>query len=92
MRTHRLDAPAPYLGGEHRAEPVPPIPDRFVADLDPALVEQVLDIAQRQREANVEHHRQADDLGACLEVLERGAFRHLRRLAVPSAPLQEKFF
>ena len=33
------------LGGEDRADPVPPEPDRLVAHLDPTLVKKVLDIA-----------------------------------------------
>jgi len=41
---HTIDALAPDLGREHRAEPVPPEPDRLVADLDPALVQQIFDI------------------------------------------------
>lgn len=32
-------------------------------DVDTSLVEQVLDIPQRQRVADVHHYRQADDLG-----------------------------
>ena len=35
------------LRGEHRAEPVPPEPYRLVADIDTALEQQVLDLAQR---------------------------------------------
>ncbi len=44
-------------------------------------MKEVLYVAERQREANVEHHRQADDLGACLEVTEREAFANAKRLA-----------
>jgi hypothetical protein len=29
----------------------------------PLLTEKILDISERQRKANVHHHRQADDLG-----------------------------
>jgi hypothetical protein len=36
------------LGSEHRAKPVPPEPDGLVADVDPALGQQILDVAQRQ--------------------------------------------
>ena len=52
-----------------------------MADLDAPLVQEILDIAQRQREADVEHHRQTDDLGAGLEVAKRRAFGHALRLA-----------
>jgi hypothetical protein len=34
---------------EHRAEPVPPEPDCLMADVDPALGQKILDVAQRQR-------------------------------------------
>jgi hypothetical protein len=47
-----------------------------VADLDTSLVKQIFDIAQRQREPNLEHHRQADDLWARFEGAERGALGH----------------
>ena len=38
------DASLADLGGEHRAEPVPPEPDRLVADVYPALRQQILDV------------------------------------------------
>jgi hypothetical protein len=50
LGAHRVHAPAADLGRKHRAKPVPPIPHRFMADLDTAFVQQVLYIAQRQRE------------------------------------------
>jgi hypothetical protein len=50
-----------------------------MARLDAALLEQILDIAQRQRKADVKHYRQADNLRAGLEVAESGAFCHMAR-------------
>jgi hypothetical protein len=41
-----------------------------MAHIDPALVQQILNIAQRQRKADIKHHRKADHLGRCLEVAE----------------------
>ena len=35
----------PDLGREHWPKTVPPEPDRFVADIDAAFVQQILDIA-----------------------------------------------
>jgi hypothetical protein len=32
------------LGGEHRAEPVPPKPHRLVADIDATFMQQILDV------------------------------------------------
>jgi hypothetical protein len=49
MGAHPIDPLPADLSGAHRTEPVPPITDRLVADVDAALVQQVLDVAQRQR-------------------------------------------
>jgi transposase len=51
------DAPTTDLGRNDRPEPVPPEAHAFVADLDAALVQHVLDVPQREREPDVEHHR-----------------------------------
>ncbi len=51
-----------------------------MTDLDASLVaQQVLDVAERQRAADLQHHCQADDLWAGLEVAERGAPCHLTK-------------
>jgi hypothetical protein len=50
-----------------------------VADLDAPFVEQVFDVPKRQRESDVEHHRQPDDLRARLEFLKT------ERLVISSA-------
>jgi hypothetical protein len=34
-----------------------------VADFDPTLMEEIFDVPERQREANIEHHGEPDDLG-----------------------------
>jgi len=44
---HAVDAAFADLGSEHGAEPVPPEPDRLMADVDAALVQQILDVAKR---------------------------------------------
>ncbi len=69
LHEHLIQVPAPLriaahvcdpllsdLGGEHRPKPVPPEPDSLVADVDPALGQQILDVAQRQRVSHVHHH------------------------------------
>ena len=71
------NAPFPDLCGEHRAEPVPPEPYRLVADIDTALEQQVLDLAQRQRVPDIHHHREANDFGRTIEIAE-GIFHPLR--------------
>ncbi len=85
---HRPDPLAPDLSSEHRAKPLPPLTNGLVADLDTTLVEEVLDVSKRQREPDVEHHRQADDLRARLELVKRGAFGHPARLATRPARLK----
>jgi hypothetical protein len=75
LHEHLIEMPAPVFETAHpanplptdvaceqRAEPVPPLPHRLMADIDPTLEEQVFHIPQAQREADVHHHDQADDL------------------------------
>jgi len=59
---HALNPLAADLAGEHRAEPVPPQPNRLMADVDAALEQKILDVAQRQRVADVHYHHQPDHL------------------------------
>ena len=42
-----MNPPFPDLGGEHRAEPVPPKPHRLMADVDATLMQQVLYLPKR---------------------------------------------
>ena len=44
-----MNASFPDLTGEHRTEPVPPVPDRLVADIDTTLEQDILYLPQRQR-------------------------------------------
>ena len=62
-----------------------------MADLDAPFVEGILDVAQKKREANVEHRRQANDLRADFEVPKRGAFGYPNRLGDRAATRQPKF-
>ena len=41
---HLLNSFAADFSGKHRAKSIPPIPHRFVADVDAALVQKILDI------------------------------------------------
>ena len=66
-----INAPLPDLRGEHWPKPVPPQTHRLVADVDATFEQNVFNLAQRQRIADVHHHSEANDLGRCLEVLER---------------------
>jgi hypothetical protein len=60
-----------------------------MTDLDAPLVKHILHISQRQWEADVEHHRQADDFRAHLKVPERGVLSHLQA-SWPHGPATRK--
>lgn len=58
---HFVEVPAPFLApvssnppllwkfsGQHRTEPVPPVPRIFISDPDPDLLQQALDISTQQ--------------------------------------------
>ena len=62
LRTHPADPVSADLGRKQRAKSIPPEPHRFVADIDPTLVQKILHIAKRKRDPDLHHHRQADDL------------------------------
>ena len=80
------DASLADLGGEHWAKPVPPERDSLVADVDPALGQQILDIAKGQGVPHVHHHDEADDLRRAVEISERVA--HDLRLTCRRHPKQ----
>ena len=77
---HLLNSFAADFSSEHRAKSIPLIPHRFVADVDAALVQKILDNTKRKRKSDVHHDRQADDLGAAVKALERVWFCHEQRL------------
>ena len=64
---HPLNPSLSDLGRKHRTEPVPPVSHRFMADINAAFVQQIFDISKGQRERDVQHHRQADDLRLVLK-------------------------
>ena len=66
-----LGPPLLDLPRHQRAEPVPPVSNRLMADVDAALVEQILHVPKRQWEPDVYHYRQADDLRRSLEIAKR---------------------
>ena len=60
--SHPINALSPNLVGKHRAEPAPPEAHCLVANIDPPLRQQVLDVPQRQRVLHIHHHNEADYL------------------------------
>ena len=65
------------LSSKQRTKSVPPKSNRLIADVDAAFVQQILHVPKRQRETDIHHHGQTDDLGARLEVAKWAAFCHL---------------
>jgi hypothetical protein len=61
--SHSADPLAANVSGEQRPEPVPPVPNGFVANVDAALEQKVFDVAQAERKPNVHHHDQPYRLG-----------------------------
>src|SRR4029077_8165058 len=84
IAAHMSAASLTNLGGEHRAKPVPPEPDGLVADVDPALGQEIFDVSKRQRVSHVHNHNQTDDLRRAVEITERIA--HPPRLTQPGQP------
>ena len=66
------------LRGEHWSEAMLPEPDGLVADIYATFEENVLDLAERQWETDVHHHREVDNLGRTVEAAER--ISHPQRL------------
>ena len=62
-----VNAPLADRRGEHRTEPVPPEPHRFVADIDPAFEQQIFNLPQRERIADVHHHMRRITSGELLK-------------------------
>jgi S1-C subfamily serine protease len=55
-----------------------------VADVDAPLKEQIFDLPQRQRIADIHHHREADHLRRAVEITEGSAHRRRLRILVRS--------
>ena len=74
-RFHSRNPPFPDLGRKHRTEPVTPVSHSLVNDIDAAFVQEIFHISKGQRERDVQHHRQADDLRTGFEITK---WRELR--------------
>jgi hypothetical protein len=58
-----------------------------MADINAALVKQILDVPRWKRTPDMKHDRQTDDFLAGLEILEWIACRHASmRMAAPTLP------
>jgi len=75
-----LDTPFTDFGGEYRPKPVPPKPNRFVANVNATFMQQVFDISKRKWIPNIHHHGQPNDLGASLKISKWRRFCHEEKL------------
>ena len=83
-----MRASLPDRGRKHRTEPIPPVPNRLVADVDAPVEQNILDLSQRQRIVDIHHHHEADHLGRTVEIPEGIAHRgRLRNLASRLKPI-----
>ncbi len=55
---------------------MPPVPNRFIAHIDTAFMQEVFYISQRKRKPHIQHNRKLDDLRAGFEIAERYWIRH----------------
>ena len=51
-----------------------------MTDFNPTLVKQILHISERKREANIQHHSEANDFRRRFEVTEWVSFGHSKML------------
>jgi hypothetical protein len=61
INSELLDTPFTDFGGEYRTKPIPPEPNRFMADVDATFMQQVFDISKRKWKSNIHHHGQPND-------------------------------
>ncbi len=90
---HLVEVPFPMLKTPHptnslalnvcskrRTETISPVPHGLVAEVNPALEEQVFDVPQRQRKTDVHQHHKPDYLRRGVKISERilgsGAAHH----------------
>ena len=90
--TYRTNPALADLRCKDRTEPMPPIPHRFMADIDAAFMQQIFYVSKRQRKTNVQHHRQANDLAARFKVAKWVRFGHPTKLRNRPARLKPVSF
>jgi len=65
-----------------------PVSHSFMTDIDAAFVQQIFNIAKRQRKTNVQYHRQSNTLTARFEIAKWIRFGHSARLQIRPARLK----
>jgi hypothetical protein len=69
-----LHTPCPALldlACEQRTEPMPPVPNRFIAHIDTTFMQEVFYISQREWEPHIQHNCKLDNLWTGFEIAER---------------------
>ena len=82
-----IHSPPSDLASEHRPKRIPPVPHRFVTNIDATFGQNVFNLAQRQRIADVQHHREANDLGRAVEITAGISRLRLRNSPSPLKPI-----
>jgi hypothetical protein len=77
------------MSREHWHEAILAAPHRFLRDIDPALMEQTLDIPKRQPGMDLHHHGTTDGRGRGLEIFRQ--IRHPVRQRNRNPALKETF-
>ena len=78
-------------GGEYLRTSQPPVSDRFVAKVDAAHMQQVLDISKQKQQPSIQHHRKADDFRTGLEEAIWRTFGHCWTLVQRTTRLKPDF-
>ncbi|NRB20429.1 MAG: hypothetical protein HRU33_23580 [Rhodobacteraceae bacterium] len=85
MSTKVLNPFPSDLRGEQRPKAIPPKPHSLMTDFDPALMQKILHIPERQGEPDGQHHRKADDVERRFKISKCTAFCHPETLGEPPA-------
>ncbi len=75
------------LSGKYFAKSVPPKLNGFVADMDAAFMQKILNIANRKCKPNINHDGHTDDIRIRLEVANGATFCHPTTLIARPARL-----
>src|SRR5690606_18312927 len=86
--THTANPLPPNISREHRTKPVPPEPNRLMADIDTALKQQVLHVPQAKWETHIHQNGAVSRMASCLRLTrlgqERGSVRPRHSATPPS--------
>lgn len=77
---HAIDPLPPDCSRPHRAKPVAPKRDGFMADVNATLMQGIFDVPQRQWKPNIQHQRLPNDLWRRFEGTKWAMLFHAGRL------------